>query len=238
MGDGLVFLARAGPGWIFYVVEQEMAFVETIGSSEFNRSASEFFQQLSRVSLGSLLIDRQCRHRTHRDSPSLCLVESRSSSDLPNFVWPLPVGSFRLIDAVLKGVISARNLLVPEFLHGMATDLLQFRNVPYHVHRQAETVDLVLDGQFQRCIDVSLFLVTADVHISVIRATVGQTMNQPGISMKVEDDWLIDGEERIEIRIRQTVRMLTVRLHLEKIDYVDVTIFKSGNASRSNAMAA
>ena len=39
--------------------------------------------------------------------------------------------------------------------------------------------------------------------------------------MEIKDDGLVLREERIEVAIRQSVRMFRVRFQLEEIDYVD-----------------
>ena len=138
-------------------------------------------------------------------------------------VRPLPGRDVWLICAVLVSVVPARNLRIKQFLHGVRSNSLKSWNTLNHVHRQTEAVNLVLDRQLQGCIDIALFFITADVHVVVIRSTVSKAMDQPRISMKVKDDWFVDGEERIEILIRQAVRMFRARLQLEKINYIDVT---------------
>jgi len=41
--------------------------------------------------------------------------------------------------------------------------------------------------------------------------------------MKIEDDRLIDGKKGIEVPVRQSVWMFSIRLQFEKINYIDVT---------------
>ena len=57
----------------------------------------------------------------------------------------------------------------------------------------------------------------------LVLAAVGQAVNQPGITVEVENDRLVGGEQRIEIRIGQPVRMFRARLQLEKVDHVNET---------------
>ena len=54
-----------------------------------------------------------------------------------------------------------------------------------------------------------------------MRAAVGQAVNQPRIAVEVEDDRLVDGEQRIEVAVGQPVRMLGAGLQLEQVDDVD-----------------
>ena len=53
-------------------------------------------------------------------------------------------------------------------------------------------------------------------------------MYQPWITVEVEDDRLIGGEQRIEIRICQPVGMFRTRLQFEQIDHVDETDLQVG----------
>ena len=59
---------------------------------------------------------------------------------------------------MLVRVVAAFDLLVQEALLGVAADLLQTRHAVDHVHRQAEAVDVVVDRQLQRRIDVAASL--------------------------------------------------------------------------------
>ena len=59
------------------------------------------------------------------------------------------------------------------------------------------------------------------MHIVVIAPPVGETVNQPGIAVVGEDDRLIDAEHRIEIPVRDSMRMLRRRLQSHEIDHVD-----------------
>ena len=123
---------------------------------------------------------------------------------------------------MLVGVGPASDLLVAEFLPGVAPDPLQPGDAVDGVDGQAEAIGLVVDGQLHRRVDVAFLLVSAHVQRLVL-AGVGQAVNQPGISVEVEDDRLVGSEQRIEIRIRQPVRMFRARLQLEKVDHVDET---------------
>jgi hypothetical protein len=48
------------------------------------------------------------------------------------------------------------------------------------------------------------------MEIIVIRPTICQAMNQPGIAVKGEDDGLVLGEEDVEVLVAQSVRMLAL----------------------------
>src|SRR5215813_1202579 len=137
-------------------------------------------------------------------------------------IRPSPAGNIRFICAVLVGIVPAPDLLVVKLFHCPAADFQELGHSPDRIHGQAEAINLVLNGQFQRSVDVALFLVTADVQVLMVRATVGQAMDEPGISVEIENDRLIHGEERIKIAIGQAVGMFAAGLQLEKINHIHV----------------
>src|SRR4030095_6913444 len=49
--------------------------------------------------------------------------------------------------------------------------------------------------------------------------------------MEGEDDWLICGEQRVEIVVREAMRMLARRLQLHEIHYVDNTYLQFGRVA-------
>src|ERR1700757_335061 len=112
----------------------------------------------------------------------------------------------------------------------MRADPLQSRDAVNRVNRETEPVRLVVDCQLHRRVDVALLFVAAHMQVAMVCAAVGETMNQPRITVKVKDDRLINSKERIKVRIRQAVRMLGAWLQLEQIDNVnesDLQIRKS-----------
>ena len=90
-----------------------------------------------------------------------------------------------------------------------------------HVHRQGEPVDLVLDRQFQRGVDVPLLLVPPHVQVLVVRPPVRQPVDQPRVAVEREDDRPVHREQAVKILVRQAVRVFGVRLEPEQIDHVD-----------------
>ena len=57
----------------------------------------------------------------------------------------------------------------------------------------------------------------------MVCAPVSQTMNQPRVTVKSEDDRLVSGEQHVELFVRQTVRMFALRLERHQVDHVDDT---------------
>ena len=99
------------------------------------------------------------------------------------------------------GVMPALELLVQQRLARMRAARPEEGHPVDHVDRERETVDLVLDRQLHRGVDVALLLVAADVNVVVIGAAVGQAMDEPGIGMEVEDDGFVGREQCIEFTV-------------------------------------
>ena len=68
---------------------------------------------------------------------------------------------------------------------------------------------------------VPFFFVTADVEVVVVRAPVRELVDQRRITVVREDHRPIRGEDRVELFIRESVRMLARRLEAQQIDDVD-----------------
>ena len=122
-------------------------------------------------------------------------------------------------------VSATGNLHIPEFLLGVGASCLEPGHAVYSVDSQSEAVYLVLDRQFERGIDIASLLITAHVHVLVIIPVVAEPMDQPGITVEIEDDWLVSGKETVKIAIIQTMWMFPVGLHLEQVDDIDESNF-------------
>ncbi len=120
---------------------------------------------------------------------------------------PFPVANFFFVDAFGVSVVDALDDLVLQPFLDVRADGAQARNAIDDVDRQIEAIDLIEDREFERSVDVALFLVSAHMDVVMIRAPVGELVNQRGIGMEVEDDRLVGGEERIEVAIGKPVRM-------------------------------
>ena len=64
----------------------------------------------------------------------------------------------------------------------------------------------------ERCGGGAFLFVATDVDVDVIGSPIRQAVNQPGIAMEVKNDGLVSREERIEVGIRQSMRMFRARL--------------------------
>ena len=103
---------------------------------------------------------------------------------------------------MLVRIVAAPDLQIAKLLLRVRSRNAQPRDAVDHVDRQAETVDLVVDGQFQRCVDVALLLVPAHVHVFMIGAAVSQPVDQPRVTVKIEDDRFIQRKQAVEVGIR------------------------------------
>ena len=117
-------------------------------------------------------------------------------------VGPTPLDYIRPVDAELVGISPAVDLHVSELLFCVSADGLKFSDAVDDVDCQGETIDLVLDRQFHGRVDVPALLVAADMKVRMIRPVVSEFMNQPRITMEVEDNWFVDGKETVEVAIR------------------------------------
>src|SRR5690606_16482839 len=97
------------------------------------------------------------------------------------------------------------------------------------VNCQIEAVDLVLNGQLERRVDVAFLFVSAYVNIGVIRPAIGELVNKPRIPMEIEDHGLITGKKCIEITIGETMGMFCAWLkpiQIDNIDKADLKLWK------------
>ena len=133
---------------------------------------------------------------------------------------PLPVRDVWPIRAKLPGVVFTRDLLVEQRLARARSADLVTRHAVDRIDGQAEAVGLIANSELQRRVDVALFFVAAHVDMALMRAVIGQPVDQPRIGMKVENDRPIRSKERLELAVCQTVRVLCIRDQLEQIYYV------------------
>jgi len=90
-----------------------------------------------------------------------------------------------------------------------------------------KTVQLVLHPDVKGRRDRALFHIAPDVEVA-IGPTVGQPVDQPGVSMESKDDVLVFRKERVVIRFAQPVRVLGLRLQPHQIDDIDHPDFQIG----------
>ena len=89
----------------------------------------------------------------------------------------------------------------------MSADALQAGHAVNHVAREVKSIQVVKDRHIERSRRRSFLFVSADMEVVVIRAPIGQAVNQPRITVVREDDRLVDCKDRIELTVGEAVGM-------------------------------
>jgi len=84
-----------------------------------------------------------------------------------------------------------------------------------------ESIEVIAHDHVEGRRDCALFLVTAHMHVVVIRPAVRQSMDQPRVAVVREDDRPVGREEHVELLVAQPVRVLTLRLKLHQVHHVN-----------------
>src|SRR5579871_3803434 len=137
------------------------------------------------------------------DSPSAGSLENSCSEHLklldPPFTTrirmsrsrgPLPVANLRHVVAVLGDIQLMLDQPVSQELLQLYTFTCQTRDPVDHVDHQMKAIQVVQHGHVEGRRRCALLLVAAHVQIVVIRAPIGQAMEQPWIAMVGEHDRL------------------------------------------------
>jgi len=91
------------------------------------------------------------------------------------------------------------------------------------VHGEVEAVHVVHHDHVEGRGHGALLLVAAHVQVRVGPTPVAEPMDQPRIAVVGEDDRPVHGEKRVELGVRQPVRVLARRLQPHQVDDVDHT---------------
>lgn len=124
-------------------------------------------------------------------------------------IHPRAIRKILPLNLLILKILPRARALVPERL-ALLGDLINRQD------RDAEAVGLVADGELERRVDVALLLVAADVHEVLAWATIGQTVDEPGVGVEVEDDGFVVGKDGGVLGVGEAVRVVTVRDELEK----------------------
>ena len=124
--------------------------------------------------------------------------------------WPGPAIDLRLVDAIFVGVGLAFELHHAQLFFCVSAGCTQGGHAIDCVHSDGEAINLVPDSQVERRVDVAFFFVAADMQILMVGAAVREPVDEPRITVKIEDDRFVGGKETVEVSIAQTVWMLPV----------------------------
>jgi hypothetical protein len=62
----------------------------------------------------------------------------------------------------------------------------------------------------------------------MISPCVGKPVYQPGVTVEVEDDRLVSRKQAVKVAVTKTVRVFSVRLELEEVNYIYKADFQIG----------
>ena len=117
-------------------------------------------------------------------------------------------------------------------LFGVSGKVAELRHAVDHVTDEMEAVEVVAHDHIERRGRRLLLLVAANMDVAVV----GAPVDQPGIAVMGKDDRLVGREQRIEIVVGNTVRMLLVWLQCHQIDDIDNQDFEVGDAQRRRSL--
>src|SRR3984893_11940377 len=123
------------------------------------------------------------------------------------------IASPRHIVAVACNVLLVLDQLVAHLLLCVSGKVAELRHAVDHVADEMEAVEVVAHDHIERRGRRPLLLVAANVDVAVV----GAPVDQPGIAVMGKDDRLVGREQRIEIVVGNTVRMLLVWLQCHQI---------------------
>ena len=134
---------------------------------------------------------------------------------------PLPVGDLGHVLSVLGDVLLVLKQLVPYRLLGIGGAGPELRQPINDVAEEVKPIEIVHHHHVERRARRAFFLVAAHVQVLVVGPPVREPMDQPGVAVEGEHDRLVLGEERIEVLVRQAMRVLALRLQFHQVDDVD-----------------
>src|SRR5579871_1179285 len=130
---------------------------------------------------------------------------------------PLPIPNLRHVLAVARDVqLMLDQPRTQRFLEPRGV-LSQTGYPVDDISGEVKPIQVVQHSHVERRRSGAFFFVAAHMHIVVIRAPIGQSVDQPGIAVKCEHDGLVLGEDRIELVIVHSMRVLAWRLKRHQV---------------------
>ena len=99
------------------------------------------------------------------------------------------------------GIVDAVDDLVLQPLFGVRGGGLQALYPVDDIDCEVEAVDLIENRKLQRRVDVALFLIPADVDVSVVGPAISELVDERRVGVEVEDDGLVAGEQAVELLV-------------------------------------
>ena len=124
---------------------------------------------------------------------------------------PMPMPNILTVYAVAVRIGETVVLLIAHCLRDGGGARVETGHQPNRIDDQAEAVDVILYRKLQRCIDTAALDVAANMQMAMAAATVSQSVNQPGIAMKIEQDRPIAARRRRNLYPRTTAHSLDLK---------------------------
>ena len=110
---------------------------------------------------------------------SRCLLSRRG-----RLFPPFPIPDLRHIDAVIAYVLFVFDQFIPHGLFQIGSPRSNVRQTVDHILHQVKSVHVVQHRHIESRGDRAFFLISPYMNILMIRPSVGETMDQPGIAVK------------------------------------------------------
>src|SRR6266478_7410504 len=149
------------------------------------------------------------------------LLEPELSTRIFISIGPFPVANFRQVVATFANVLFVLDESVAQMLFEVRSNPLQTRNTVNYISCKVKTIQIVQNCHIERRRGGSFFLVSADMEVAMIGAPIRQAVDQPRIAVVGKDDRLVGREDRVELIVRETVRMFGGGLDRHQVDHVD-----------------
>src|SRR5438445_12289519 len=127
-------------------------------------------------------------------------------------VWPDPIHDFRRILAVVARVLPSAQTLIDHLLADVRRLRAERRHAVDDIHDKVIPIEVVEHDHVERRGGRPLLFIATHVDVGVIGSPVREAMDQPWIAVIGEDHRLVLGEELVELRVAETVRVLGRRL--------------------------
>ena len=118
---------------------------------------------------------------------------------------PLPRKHFRQILPVLGDVVRMFDQKIVHFLIQMSAAVSKLRQMLERLLDEAEAVDMVLHAHIEGRRDRALFQIAMYEEILFVVSAMRQLVNQLRIAVERKDYRFVLGEQRIKLRVGQTV---------------------------------
>lgn len=115
------------------------------------------------------------------------------------------------------------NLFIQQRLPSGTTPIPNARQTINGIDRQRKSIRLIANRKLKRCVDVPLLDISAHMEVVLTLPLIRQPVDQPWVGMEIEYHGFVVCEQRLELAVRQAMRMIAFGNQLEQINHVDET---------------